>query len=115
LSADENPALKPTRVWRTGGTDVAFCARALIKRLDAGGQALLRYLAEHAREGPATTTELSAATGIDHALIAATVARVNLLAGALGYLPLISESEDRLHVSAESAPVVIQGLSDAQS
>lgn len=115
MAADENPALNPTRPWRTGEKHVAFEARALVRKLDANGRNLLHVLAEHATTGPVELKEMSAILEIDVPAIEIIVSRVNVLAGALGYVPLIRESHRGLYVEAEAAPVVVQGILDAQS
>ncbi|MDG4751583.1 hypothetical protein O7630_11580 [Micromonospora sp. WMMD718] len=110
---DENPANDPTREWVVGGPDVAFDARALLRKLDSTGRNIVSHLA--ARPGrPAAAGDVAAAIGVPARDVEDGVAWINKLAEALGYLPLVVRSDSALLMSAHTCDVARQALIDAQ-
>ncbi|MEQ4306045.1 hypothetical protein ABNF97_32440 [Plantactinospora sp. B6F1] len=110
---DENPANDPTREWITNGHDVAFDARALLRKIDSNGQGLVRYLAERAGS-PVATQTIATDLGVSTQSIEDCVAWINKLAEALGYVPLVIWSGVGLLITTDAAVVARQGLIDAQ-
>lgn len=110
---DENPANDPTRQWVVDGPDVAFDARALLRKLGSTGRSIVGHLA--ARPGrPAAVSDVAAAIGVPVRDVEDGVAWINKLAEALGYLPLVVRSDSALLMSADASEVARQALIDAQ-
>lgn len=110
---DENPANNPTREWASGGPDVAFDARALLRKLDSTGRDIVSHLAKRPGQ-PVAVDDVADAIGVSAQDVEDSVAWINKLAEALGYRALVVRTEAALLMSAGAAAVGRQGLIDAQ-
>ncbi|MFI7075615.1 hypothetical protein [Micromonospora sediminicola] len=110
---DENPANNPTQVWEVGGRDVDFDARALLRKLDATGLGIIRYLIDHP-DRTCPVQDLAAAVDRPVTEVEDAVAWINTLAEALGYQNLVVRAASGVHLPAAAVEVARQGLIDAQ-
>lgn len=107
----ENPAINPTRQW-VDSPECVLEAWFLVRRLDLDARQVIRFVAERIGS-PCAPQEISVVTPnrLSERAIKSRVSGVNQFAEALGFVPLVSESESGDYViCSEASSVALQAL-----